>query len=281
MEPDAGFGSVPSWRVSVAVLFARDQANSPDEASPDYRARALAVQLAAHLAEGALTGEQHAQVVAQLLQEAGSESERRRLAALLGWALSEPPPLASLSSLVSGLDGAGHQVTAALLARLAEAGSRVLPGRLQELGAPWKLLAVHLDSGGLGVRPVALDPEKIALLQDESERVKVVLDSVFKDERPPAAGSPQPPAPAGRPGLLGLDPVSSEFLRSLLRKVAWSRAELAALARERGLPLDGVLERLNEASLDSLEMPLIEDGDPIVLNPEAVAALSAGDQRAV
>jgi hypothetical protein len=36
-----------------------------------------------------------------------------------------------------------------------------------------------------------------------------------------------------------------------------------------------VLERLNEASHEQLDLPLFDEGDPLVLCAEAVAAISA------
>ena len=47
----------------------------------------------------------------------------------------------------------------------------------------------------------------------------------------------------------------------LLAKAHRSRVELAVLAREWELPLEGVLERLNEATGEHLDMPLFEESE--------------------
>jgi hypothetical protein len=46
----------------------------------------------------------------------------------------------------------------------------------------------------------------------------------------------------------------------------WTRAELEELATDRGLMLDGTLERINEACLDKFEEPFVEGEDPIDVN---------------
>lgn len=128
-----------------------------------------------------------------------------------------------------------------------------------------------------------LDHQKIDALRKDSERVAAILESVFEVE--PSSAQPLPatddrarqedmseqePAVEIRPGLLGLDAVHSALLQTLLSRTEWARTELEELAEDRDLMLDGALERLNEASFERLDMALFDDGDPVVLNADAV-----------
>jgi hypothetical protein len=125
-------------------------------------------------------------------------------------------------------------------------------------------------------RPVTLDLEKVVALQKEQERVTALLDPVFAED--PLAGCTVHGPAVQKAGttLLGLDPVASAFLRVLLGKPSWARRELATLAREQGLPLNGMLERLNETSYEQLDLPLFDEGDPLVLNPEVLEKVIPG-----
>jgi uncharacterized tellurite resistance protein B-like protein len=154
--------------------------------------------------------------------------------------------------------------------RRAQPGPAAAPGDSRKLSG---MLRQPSATGG-----ISLDTAKVARLQADSEVVASLLASVFAEE-PPEEATPDAASSAGlvaEPDVLGLDAPASRFLQALLGRPRWSRAELAALARERGLPLDGVLERLNEAVYEKLDAPLFEDGDPLILNPEARAAFGAG-----
>jgi len=65
------------------------------------------------------------------------------------------------------------------------------------------------------------------------------------------------------PRLLGLDAEHSAFLRVLLTRPSWSRAELSDIAADMEMMLDGALERVNEAALDKLDARIAEGDDPI------------------
>lgn len=176
---------------------------------------------------------------------------------------------------------------AARMYRLRNADEAYERRRFDDLPSGSTVQSTH-DTGGYRIpappqASVSLDPEKIAALHQEEERLAALLEPVFTADPPAdppaqalagvAAARVEPTAVAGplagKPGLLGLDAVTSGFLAVLLGKSSWPRPELTQMARERGLPLDGMLERLNEAAYEALDMPLFEEGDPLVLNPEA------------
>jgi uncharacterized tellurite resistance protein B-like protein len=113
-----------------------------------------------------------------------------------------------------------------------------------------------------------LDADRISALQIESERVTALLSKVFEEEAPPdAVATPaeeiaSEPADRG-PRLLGLDAEHSAFLRVLLTRPSWSRAELNDIAADMEMMLDGALERVNEAALDKLDARIADGDDPI------------------
>ena len=71
-------------------------------------------------------------------------------------------------------------------------------------------------------------------------------------------------------GLWGLGPEHSDLARKLLGRAHWTRAELEELAEDRQIMLDGALEAINEACLDTIGQPMLEGSDPIEVNRELV-----------
>lgn len=119
-----------------------------------------------------------------------------------------------------------------------------------------------------------LDMAKVAALQEESERAAAILESVFVNEEPepepvPEAQGEQEDGQALEETFLGLDAAHSSFWLVLVGRDSWTRAELEEIAQERGLMLDGALERLNEAALDAFDAPFCEGEDPVEINAEA------------
>ncbi|MEX3934573.1 TerB N-terminal domain-containing protein [Paraburkholderia phymatum] len=78
-----------------------------------------------------------------------------------------------------------------------------------------------------------------------------------------------------RARLLGLDDAHSSFLRLLVTRASWTRAELAAAASHLELMLDGAIEQVNEASLDHWDEPLTDGDDPVEINQEVAQRLAA------
>src|SRR3546814_20307771 len=75
--------------------------------------------------------------------------------------------------------------------------------------------------------------------------------------------------------ILALDEAHSSLVRLLLSRPSWSRAELLDAASDLDLMLDGALERINEASFDVNDAPLIEGDDPLIINSDVMEKLEA------
>lgn len=306
MEPDPRFdGAVPGADARV-VLFAEEPESGSGSPSARYLGAAAMLELAAAVAgPDGHAGEAER---ALMLEHVGAiqgltESERRRLRALLRRVSGEPPRAAGLKRRLAALDARGREVVGDFLVEVARADRTITPQEIRSLQHSFTLLGLDAQgvfaklhaaetaapdspaqsAPGLTQEPnpkqpvpagVSLDTAKIAHLQADSEAVASLLESVFTpelEEEPQAAA----PLAGEAPGVLGLDAAALAFLKTLLTKSDWSRAELTALARDSGVPLDGVLERLNEAAFEQLDMPLFEEGDPLVINPQAAAAITA------
>ena len=136
--------------------------------------------------------------------------------------------------------------------------------------------SLHVPKRAQALGGFQLDPARVAALQVESERVTAMLSKVFEDQESMASVATVPlPSPAlddteaeshGRESrLLGLDPEHSAFLRVLLTRPSWSRAELGEVAADMELMLDGALERVNEATLDTLDNRIAEGDDQMCI----------------
>jgi uncharacterized tellurite resistance protein B-like protein len=126
-----------------------------------------------------------------------------------------------------------------------------------------------------------LDPARIAALQADSERVTALLSRVFEEEVPamPIAEvgmEDSAPEPSERvPRLLGLDGEHSAFLRVLLTRHSWARAELSDIAADMEMMLDGALERVNEATLEVFDARIAEGDDPIEIAQDLIESVTA------
>lgn len=126
---------------------------------------------------------------------------------------------------------------------------------------------------GGGVR---LDLASIEAKFAETAAVSALLTDIFTDDdlepRPvpvnvgTGAGGGVPvavtPDPVGAVALLaGLDASHSALVRALVAQDAWGRAEFEELAATWQLMPDGALDRINEAALDAVDEPLLEDDE--------------------
>lgn len=139
--------------------------------------------------------------------------------------------------------------------------------RKQSLRAP------DADIAGGAVR---LDLTSIEAKFAETAAVSALLTDIFTDDeleaRPvPAsvgvgAAGDEPPSGAASPVgsadlMAGLDAEHSALVRALVAQDTWGRAEFGELAATWQLMPDGALDRINEAALDAVDEPLLEDDD--------------------
>lgn len=129
------------------------------------------------------------------------------------------------------------------------------------------------DNAEGGVR---LDLASIEAKFAETAAVAALLTDIFTDDDPEPRPVPtsvgtgavdgKPASPATEPALAvdlvaGLDAAHSALVRTLVTQDTWGRAEFEELAATWQLMPDGALDRINEATLDAVDEPLLEDDD--------------------
>lgn len=236
---------------------------------------------------------------------------QRRLRARLRLGIVYPPTLASLKGRIEPLPTNAREALAKLLSTLALADGKLHPSAVKHLEKVYQLLGLEASAlyGELHVASAAAEPKaeprglsepatsapksraegglkldaaRIADLQRDSARVTAMLSKVFEEQEPVApVATPsreeqvESDLDAKTPRLLGLDPEHSAFLRVLLTRPSWTRAELADIAADMELMLDGALERVNEAALDAYDNRIADGDDPIEIAQDLMENVSA------
>jgi tellurite resistance protein len=303
IEPDPRFGGACPKDSETVVLFVDAPEALAADPSPRYQTAALSLHLAVavSLADGEIGSTEREVLMRQLEDWLHLESsERLRLQAYLRWLVAQPPGLSGLKKRIEALPVPAREALGDFLVRVAHADGKVAPAEVKLLEKLFKLL--ELDAASLysklhaaPTEPVTvrapaepghsyvipprppekpaggldLDFSKISTLEEDSQRVSQILHAIFEDSIPeaPANGDSVESDDAAE-CLWGLTPEFSEFVRVLLTRPEWSRAELEELATDRSLMLDGALEHINEAAFELFDQPLTEGDDPLEINLE-------------
>jgi TerB-C domain len=114
-----------------------------------------------------------------------------------------------------------------------------------------------------------LDWDKVRLMAVESDRVSVLLREVFAEQDQPGASEA-----IAKQNAFGLDQPHARFLERILSKESWSRADLALLAAECHVLIEGAIDTLNDLALDRYGDLLLEGEDVMHLNPMITKELS-------
>ncbi len=305
IEPDIKFGGKAPNADSSVVLFADDGIQTHSGPTPEYATAALTLHLAVSVsaADGDIAEEERHLLLRQL--EAWMHlnvSAKRRLQAHFRLLTAEPPGLNSLKKRIEVLPLNARQALGEFLTQVAKADNEVTPAEVKLLEKIFKMLGLEAQSvysmlhvaadAPVPVRTtdaastgysipsppksknagIELDMSRIAALHAESERVSSILGAIFADESTPAETVPAPvdTEAAVQDSVMGLDADHSALIRVLSTRPDWSREELEDLAQDRGILLDGALERINEASFDKHDQPFSEGDDPVEINQEVV-----------
>jgi uncharacterized tellurite resistance protein B-like protein len=286
-EPDLRYGgSIPEENEDIA-LFKYERQLVPPISEQRYLAVALTLRLAASVvfADGAASETEKSLLQRQI--EAWphlNNTERTRLNAYLCLLLKAPPKPTGFKKHIAGLDANARNTIADFLTIVAQVDATIDPKEVSALEKIFKVL--ELDPKTLyskmhvaAVEPVTVRPpstgsegyiiprqqraelapflklnaDKIASLQDDSERVSAILSKIFTqelddlktiDDRKNAL----PIEDNKGLSLIGLDADKSALLRLLMTRTQWARLELDEIAADRNILLDGTLETINEKS---------------------------------
>jgi len=314
IEPDPLFGgTVPADSGTIAIFPLKVRETSASS-NPHYSAAALTIHLASAVAwaDGKIEPEERALILNGLENwlSFGADNQNR-LKALSMRLLIDPPKISGLKTRVGELDRASKQSLANFIGLVAHCDRLISIDEVKNLEKVFRLLGIENESvyatihaatvpvpvgyptnaqTGFAVpKPpqssliaTSLDPARVAALRADSERVSAILAPIFADPNPsqesvlPAYQDIAAPVDS----LLGLDEDSSAFLRVLLVRAQWSRNELEEIAQERGLLLDGILERANDAAHQKFGESLFEGEDPIDLSTEVLKELLNGSHKA-
>lgn len=313
LEPDVLSGSRTPKAEDTIALFAADSDEGTLRSTDGYSAAAVTLDLASAVAaaDGDTSLEELSLLSGHIDSwDHLCVAHRKRLKAHLQIQLKQPPTLASLKKKLEPLTLEAKRKIASFLAHLAHADGEVTPQEVKLLERVYKSLAldpqfVYSDLHSAAVRPsqvvettasstviqtsegagagFALDMGKVARLQQETAEVSALLASVFNEESPTeTSGAMEPEAPQEQEGssaeqlatVHGLDVEHSAFLRLLVSRTEWSRAELEDAASDMELMLDGALERINDTAFELFDMPVTEGDDPIEINPEILDELA-------
>lgn len=299
IEPDPRFsGAQPDLNDTIA-LFRAEGLDQDRVLSNGFVFASLAVHLAAVVAHA--DGDFGDQEEAILTNHLATwlhlpDQERRRLAARLHLMRLGKPSLTGLQKRIDALTTDQRAALADLLVLVVHADGVVAPAEVKVLekifgmlgqkdgtvysklhGAasePITIRQAGQDEAGFKLPPkpvepkpsatgMAIDMAKVAALRAESAKVSDLLGSIFKEEDQPPAPPMDTQELQDEPAPLGLDPDHAGLLQTLMARPQWSRTELEDICSERGMMVDGALERINEAALDAFGDPLIEGDDPL------------------
>ena len=121
-------------------------------------------------------------------------------------------------------------------------------------------------------KAVKLDSNKIEDLVDETEKVKVLLDTVFVED-PLSVKQHSPEKSKNLTADSGLDRKHTLLVIEFLSKNRWTDSRVQKLAKKHGLMWQGCLETINEWSFDLFKEELIEEYDGYRPNSNIVEKL--------
>lgn len=303
IEPDIRFGSFAPSVDGKLVFFKlpSDGASTPTAA---LETASMMTRLASMVAGADESGapDKEAHLGAYLSSVlALTSGEQQRLHAQIHWLLVSRPSLSGIKKRLVGLDLDRRVAIGRFLIGVADVACHTSPAAVHALEKIYHLLGLEdkflysefqnaatspvtvqpATSGVVGFSipaPPALgkldgshikiDMAKVTAMRAETERVSGLLREIFVDEE----DGPHKTAPV-QDSILGLDHAQSEFLRCLVTRPSWSRADLEALAIEHQVLLDGAIDAINGATLDTLGEPLLEGESQVEVNSNALKEL--------
>jgi uncharacterized tellurite resistance protein B-like protein len=308
IEPDVRFGGAPLTNFDSAVLF-KLPPDASAIASPQYAGAAVLLHLAVAVsaADGTISPDEERHLE-QHLEKALvlSEAERIRLSAHLAWLRAAEPGMGGLKKRLEALNEEQRSTIGDFIVGVAGADGLITPDEIRTLEKIYPMLGLAPDdvyshvhamtAGGpadvvdsaepvtvipvqsvqgfaIPARPsqaptVHLNMATVEAKLAQSAKISAILDDIFTEDEPAPQVAVLPTPETGK-----LSTGYATLLRRLTERPAWSRSEFDSLAGELGLLPDGALDTINEASLDRLDITVIEGDDPITVDRDAAKEL--------
>lgn len=310
VEPDVLGGSRMPKPEDSLVLFQLPAGTTEPRSTAPYQAAVVTLELAAAVAhaDGEFSEAEAQHLCANIESWVHlAPCHRSRLKARVRLLMESPVTLTGMKRKVEDLEASAREAIASFTALMVQSDGKTTADEVKLLEKVYALLGVEktklysdihaaaTSSGriptpasasvvpkptGAGTTSFTLDPARIAALQKDSEKVSALLGNIFNEEaeavqvlveaEEPEDSTEQPVAQS----ILGLDEVHSAFVRILLSRPSWDRAELEDVASDLQIMLDGAMERINESAFDTFDIPLSEGDDPIEINPEFLEKLN-------
>lgn len=226
--------------------------------------------------------------------------EKDSLMAFLYWCLRTPQDVAGLKQKLSGISIAEKAVISHALISVAQADGYIDPKEVSLLEKLYPMLGLNKEQAISDIHTLAtanepvvislrdssrsfsipnpianaeqsrgfyLNEELVKMREEETRRVKSVLEGIFSDQTEEEVDTDVSSVVMSVGGALtGLDQAHQDLFSRLLAQEAWSRSALQGLCKELGLMVDGAMEVLNEWAFDRANAPLLEDGEPIYVD---------------
>jgi tellurite resistance protein len=304
IEPDVRFGGSAPTSGGAVVIFPI-QEHDPRTPSPAYATAAMLLDLVAAIAaaDGTVTPEEKRHLEAHIESAADLDSgERERLRAHVEQVTRSKPSFAGLRKKLEPLTADQKERIGSGLVAVAAADGHISPEEVKILGKVFDLLGLDPDSvyteahaaaagatadagepavvsadrpgPANGENRGALDRSAIETRIEETARVSSMLAGIF-DSEDDAEADPAAPPPTGDDPSNGLDPAQAAFVRDLIERTSWARAEVEELAARHDLLVDGALETINNAAFERCDAPFSEGDDPIEIDVEVASEVLA------
>lgn len=298
IEPPLGSGTASLPADHQVVLFTQStgQDTRLTSAAGQTAQIMLDLGLSVALADGSIGAAEMRLLMRQIDTWAGiGDGQKARLKARLRRAIAIPPSTRTSVAKIKVLDEPVRRALGHLLSSIAAVDGDPTADEVRVIEKTYKALGlgasqvysdlhekkpspedvkVPAPAAKTSATTISLDSERIAAIQAETQAVASLLAKVFAEEAPEPAveetdSAADEQAVEAAPSILpGLDAEHDAFLRVLITRGNWTRAELEDLSADSELMLDGALERINEAAFERYNEPLIDGEDPVEIHLE-------------
>jgi tellurite resistance protein len=296
MEPDSRLGADLPGPDDFVAIFVASQLEKCNSVSKHFDGAALLLQLASIVASSSdgFSDEEASTILNYMESEIElPEHEKLRLKARLAIYRQAPPSTTRLKKQINPIAIGTRENIGKFLVHVAAADGTVDPCEVRTLEDLFQLLG--LEKAGLynaihkvqtqgrvastgkkmsatGGGKIQFDVERIAALRSDSAKISTILDKVFESTEEPVKSSS---IPEKQDALLGLDSEHAGLLTELLSRPQWTRSEAERLCSERGLMIDGAIERINDAAFERFDSAILEGDDSIEVNCDLVVKETA------
>ena len=313
MEPDRAFGAQAIDREMIVVLFRAAGGGRVDANRANFAAARILVELAAMaIAADGVADESEVAVVVEHIKRLDDllAMERVCLLALLSALGHSSPNQQALLRRLGKADEVVRDGAAQIVLSIIAADGRLDADEIKFAEKLFKTLKLpvsrlYADLHGLGAdtrrdepvivakagspkghpipepprdsgrsTTIRLDPALVAAKRQETAKVSALLATVFAEEeqRDFSGGlATSDTQQIHRYG--GLDAEHASLVDAMVENCEIARSDFETLCRKGGLFPAGAIETINDWAFETFDDALIEDGDPISIDPELIAPL--------